>query len=63
MRAKVRLGLPLKTLWDIFEKGKTYAEVYKITENGNEYIKNIDIKNNKLHLNIGESKAYLVKLK
>ena len=49
--------------WDIFEKDKTYAEVYKITENGNEYIKNIDIKNNKLHLNIGESKAYLVKLK
>lgn len=49
--------------WDIFENGKTQAEIYRISENGNEYIRTLPIKNNKLHLNIGENKAYSVKLK
>lgn len=49
--------------WDIFEADKSTAEVYKITENGNELIREIPIKNNKLHVNIPEQIAYLVILK
>lgn len=49
--------------WDIFESDKTQADIYRITASGNEFIRTLPIKNNKLHLNIGESKAYLVKLK
>ncbi|WP_294951420.1 hypothetical protein [uncultured Eubacterium sp.] len=49
--------------WDIFEADKSTAEIYRITENGNEYIREIPIKNNKLHINNPEQIAYLVILK
>ncbi|MGN0515711.1 hypothetical protein, partial [Eubacterium sp.] len=49
--------------WDITETDKAIAEIYRITENGNELIREIPIKNNKLHINIPEQIAYLVILK
>ncbi|MGN0523109.1 MAG: endo-alpha-N-acetylgalactosaminidase family protein [Eubacterium sp.] len=49
--------------WDIFEKDKTKAEIWKISENSNEFIREIPIKNNRLHINIPEQIAYLVTLK
>ena len=49
--------------WNVFENDKTQADIYRISENGNEYIRTLSINNNKLHLNIGEGKAYLVKFK
>ncbi|MGN0533757.1 MAG: endo-alpha-N-acetylgalactosaminidase family protein [Eubacterium sp.] len=49
--------------WSIFERDKAKAEVYRITENGNEFIREIPITNNKLHINIPEQIAYLIILK
>ncbi len=49
--------------WDIFENSKTKADVYRISENGNEFIREIPIINSKLHINIPEKIAYIVKLK
>ncbi|MDO4365002.1 MAG: hypothetical protein Q4C99_10805, partial [Clostridia bacterium] len=49
--------------WDIFETGKTAAEVYKITESGNEFVRELPIKNGKLHINLPEQVAYLIVLK
>ncbi|MGN1122887.1 MAG: endo-alpha-N-acetylgalactosaminidase family protein, partial [Eubacterium sp.] len=49
--------------WDITEADKITAEIYRITENGNEYIRDIPINNHKLHLNIPEQIGYIVALK
>lgn len=49
--------------WDVFEDGKTKADVYGITENGNEFIKNIPVANGKLKLNIPANTAYKIILK
>lgn len=49
--------------WSIFEKDKTKAEVYKITENGNEFVREIPINKGKLHINLPEQIAYLIILK
>ena len=49
--------------WDIYEGNKTIADVYKITENGNEFIREIHINNNKLHINLPEKIGYKIILK
>lgn len=49
--------------WDIFESGKTSADIYKITENGNEFQKNLPIQSGKLELNIPAETGYAIILK
>lgn len=49
--------------WDIFESDKTKAEIFKITENGNEFVRELSINNGKLHINLPEKVAYLIELK
>ena len=49
--------------WTIFENGKSSADIYRISENGNEFIRTLPIKNNILHLNIPENIAYKIILK
>ncbi|MDO4363067.1 MAG: endo-alpha-N-acetylgalactosaminidase family protein [Clostridia bacterium] len=49
--------------WDIFESDKSNADIYRIGENGNEFIRTLPIKNGKLHLNIPEKIAYKIVLK
>ena len=49
--------------WSVFEDDKTMADVYKITENGNEFIREIPINNNKLHINLPEKIGYKIILK
>ncbi|MGN0458641.1 MAG: endo-alpha-N-acetylgalactosaminidase family protein [Eubacterium sp.] len=49
--------------WSITEADKATAEIYRISENGNEYIRDIPINSNKLHLNIPEQIGYIVVLK
>lgn len=46
--------------WTINEKNKTSAEVYRITENGNEFIKDIPVKNNTIHLSIPSRTGYVI---
>lgn len=46
--------------WTIKESNKTNAEVYRITENGNEFIKDIPVKNNTIHLSIPSRTGYVV---
>lgn len=49
--------------WLISEKDKTSAEVYRITESGNEFIRTLPVKNGILHINIPEQIGYTVILK
>lgn len=49
--------------WDVYEKDKTSADVYKITENGNEFIENLPIQNRMLNLRIPEETGYVIVLK
>lgn len=49
--------------WDTFEKGRTEADVYRITENGNEFIQSVPVANGKLKLNIPANTAYKIILK
>ncbi|MGN1160870.1 MAG: endo-alpha-N-acetylgalactosaminidase family protein [Candidatus Fimenecus sp.] len=49
--------------WDIFENGKTAAEIYRITENGNEFLCCANIKNGKIFLKAEPDTAYIVLLK
>lgn len=49
--------------WHISEKDKTSAEVYRITESGNEFIRTLPVKNGILHINIPEQIGYTVILK
>lgn len=49
--------------WSVFEDDKTMADVYKITENGNEFVREIPINNNKLHINLPEKIGYKIILK
>lgn len=49
--------------WTIFENGKSSADIYRISENDNEFIRTLPIKNNILHLNIPENIAYKIILK
>lgn len=46
--------------WNIFESGKASADIYRITENGNEFKENLPIKNGVLHLNIPSQAGYIV---
>lgn len=49
--------------WHICEKDKTSADIYRITEDGNKFIKTLPIKNGILHINIPKSIGYIVILK
>ena len=49
--------------WDITESDKATAEVYKITENGNEFLYSADITDGKISLKIKADTAYIVLLK
>lgn len=49
--------------WDITETDKAIAEIYRITENGNEFIRKIPINNNRLHINLPERIGYIIVLK
>lgn len=49
--------------WDIFEKGKTAADVYRITGNGNEFLKEITLKSNKLRLTLPAETGYIIVIK
>lgn len=46
--------------WDIFENNITKAKIYQITENGNQFIKEVDISNNKIELLIKAKTALLI---
>lgn len=46
--------------WHIFEKGKTSADVYKITENGNKLIQTLPITNGVLRLDIPCKTGYII---
>lgn len=46
--------------WDIPEKNVKNAKIYRITENGNEFIKNIEIIGNTIELFIKPKTAYLI---
>lgn len=48
--------------WNIFENGVTKAEIYKITEHGNEFIQEIPLKNKKLFLKIPSETGYIIVL-
>lgn len=49
--------------WDITESDKATAEVYKISENGNEFLYSADITDGKIGLKIKADTAYIVLLK
>ena len=46
--------------WHIFEDGKSQADVYRISENGNEYVQSLPIKGNIIRLNIPKDTAYMI---
>ena len=47
-------------VWDIFETNSSNARIYKITENGNEFIKTVKISHNQIELSIPPKSALLV---
>lgn len=49
--------------WSIFERDKTGADIYRITERGNEFLYSADITNGKISLKIEADTAYIVFLK
>ncbi|MGN0571536.1 MAG: endo-alpha-N-acetylgalactosaminidase family protein [Candidatus Fimenecus sp.] len=46
--------------WKVFESGVTKAKIYKITENGNEYLNETEIQNGTLALTLAPDTAYIV---
>lgn len=48
-------------IWDIPEKNVKSAKIYRISENGNKFIKEIEVLNNKIELFIKPKTALLIK--
>lgn len=46
--------------WNIFDKNKKTAEIYKITEDGNKFVQETPITNGELNINIPKETAFVV---
>lgn len=47
--------------WDLFDNNYEKAEIYQISENGNKFIKETEIENSKIKLDLEPKIAYLIK--
>lgn len=49
-----------KRKWDLFDRNVSKAKIYKITENGNLFLKEVQIKNSKIELSVKPKTALII---
>lgn len=52
--------IPCERTWNVMESDSQKADIYKITANGNKFIKTEQIKDKKITFNFGKNEAFLV---